>query len=143
MEELLASVRTAFEGTPRPEHFTNFMHCDECREHDETLRRHTPDTITLDEIGNPGWDPICFALPEAFQYYLPGLIRLAHEARHEYIGQLLFHLTYDRDRVERFSTQQRLAILAWLTAMDVEYGLSADESPQSDLAKLALQYLRT
>ncbi len=54
----------------KPEHFTNFNHCEECEEHDQTLLVADIDTIDLGDLGNPGWDPICFAFPEGKKYYL-------------------------------------------------------------------------
>ena len=79
---------------PKPDHFTNFRHCDECAEHDRTLLSADVDTIGLDQLGNPGWDPICFASPEGKQYYLPALIRLSLETMTGdfYLETLLFHL---------------------------------------------------
>ena len=38
----------------KPAHFTNYEHCEECAEHDETLLSKTIDSIGLDEIGNEG-----------------------------------------------------------------------------------------
>lgn len=51
-------------ASPKPGHFTNYQHCDECAEHDETLRSTDVDTIGLGELGNPAWDPICFCSSE-------------------------------------------------------------------------------
>ena len=82
---------------PRPEHFTNYNHCDECREHDETLRQSDVDSIGMEQLGNPGWDPICFCSVAGKKYYLPALIRLALTTLDDecYLDQLLFHLAWD------------------------------------------------
>ena len=79
---------------PKPEHFTNFNHCEECEEHDQTLLALDIDIIGIDELGNPGWDPICFASPEGKKYYLPALIRLSLDTMMDefYLDQFLFHL---------------------------------------------------
>src|SRR4030095_7043061 len=61
---------------PKPEHFTNYRHCCECAEHDETLLAYDVNTIGVEQLGNPGWDPLCFATAEGLLYYLPALIRL-------------------------------------------------------------------
>ena len=84
-------------NAPKPEHFTNFNHCPECAEHDQTLLAADIDTIGLDELGNPGWDPICFASPEGKKYYLPAFIRLSLDTMKDefYIEQFLFHLEGD------------------------------------------------
>ena len=61
----------------KPVHFTNYEHCEECAEHDETLLSKTIDSIGLDEIGKEGWDPICFCSNEGKIYYMPSFIRLS------------------------------------------------------------------
>ena len=61
---------------PKPEHFTNHCHCCECAEHDATLLAYDVDSIGREQLGNPGWDPSCFASVEGLLYYMPALIRL-------------------------------------------------------------------
>ena len=82
---------------PKPEHFTNYKHCEECAEHDETLLNHSIDSISLLELGNPGWDPVCFCSDNGKKYYMPAFIRLSLETMREefYFGQFLFHLEGD------------------------------------------------
>jgi hypothetical protein len=46
-ERILQIVRDAFASVPRPEHFTNYRHCDECYEHDELLRQRDRDSLTI------------------------------------------------------------------------------------------------
>lgn len=81
----------------KPKHFTNYKHCEECEEHDQTLINSSIDTIGLDELGSPGWDPICFSTEKGKQYYMPSFIRLSLETMGDefYFGQLLFHLDAD------------------------------------------------
>jgi hypothetical protein len=85
-------------NVPKPEHFTDHRHCCECAEHDQTLLAHDVDSISVEELGHPGWDPLCFTSAEGLLYYLPALIRLTLETidnREEtYLEQMLFHLTY-------------------------------------------------
>jgi hypothetical protein len=94
---VLEVIDTAFRSAVKPEHFTNYEHCEECAEHDETLRLHDRDTLKVEDIGNPGWDPLCFASPEGKAYYFPALARFAlAPPTYEYSwygDQLLFHLT--------------------------------------------------
>ncbi|MDX2272422.1 MAG: DUF6714 family protein [Cyanobacteriota bacterium] len=120
-DEILRTIRTAFADCCRPEHFTNYTHCEECREHNDVLRAHDLDTLSLDHVGNAGWDPICFISPQGFAYYFPALARLAlapaddeHDA---YLPQLLWHLQQDGRSNERWlycSPQQRAAVVAFL-----------------------------
>jgi hypothetical protein len=87
-------VATKLFRAPKPEHFTNYTHCCECAEHDETLLNAEVDTIGMEELGSPGWDPICFATPEGKKYYVPAFVRLSLEtmAGDFYLDQFLFHL---------------------------------------------------
>ncbi len=82
---------------PKPEHFTNYKHCDECTEHDKTLLMNLFDSISILELGNPGWDPVCFCPAEGKIYYMPAFIRSSLETMSEefYFGQPLFHLECD------------------------------------------------
>ncbi len=48
-------------NAPKPTHFGNHQHCCECAEHDETLLAHDVDSMSLEQLGNPGWDPLCFS----------------------------------------------------------------------------------
>lgn len=100
-----------FADTPRPEHFTDYTHCCECAEHDETLRNETIETLSYEHL-RPGWDPLCFISAEGFQYFFPALVRLATEGSGEsyFIDQLVFHLELDGERNARylkFTPEQR------------------------------------
>jgi hypothetical protein len=117
--EALARLSQAFAACPRPAHFTDFTHCEECAEHDRTLLSRTPASLRIDEVGNAAWDPICFISPAGFAYYLPGLARLALEdcAAGWYGGQLFSHLTWDGPGNERFrhcSPAQRHAVAEFI-----------------------------
>ncbi len=93
----IARVEVAFGDVAKPKHFTDFNHCCECREHDELLAAHDRNTIGMAELGNAGWDPLCFASDVGKAYYMPALARLAlapvDPERGWYGEQLLFHLS--------------------------------------------------
>jgi hypothetical protein len=119
--ELLGRIRAAFAPVARPARFTNRDHCCECAEHDDLLRSRDLDSIVVEDVGNPGYDPMCFATDEAFLYYFPALARLALAApvagRGWYFEQLLFHLTYEgaaNRRLHAASPPQREAVLLFL-----------------------------
>lgn len=114
-KELVEQVHKAFGGVRRPDCFVNAQHCEECAEHNETLSQYTPENIPLEKLGNPGWDPICFVLPEAFIYYFRGLIRLAMDRESNYAPQFLFHATYEGIEsrfFKHFNREQRIVTLA-------------------------------
>ena len=113
----LGKVQRAFEGCPRPEHFTNFEHCEECAEHDHTLLARDPDSLRIEDVGNPGWEPICHTAPAGFAYYLPGLARLVFVEPpygYSWYGCLfLWHLIFDGPanvRYQHCSPEQRKAV---------------------------------
>jgi len=93
---LLSRIDAAFGAVPRPAHFTNHRHCEECADHDGLLRARDRQTLSLADVGNPGWDPLCFITPEGLAYYFPTLARLAlaePDALYGwYADQFLFHL---------------------------------------------------
>lgn len=138
---VLAEVRAAFARCERPEHFTDHTHCEECAEHDELLRSRVPDTLLITDVGNPGWDPLCYVDSAGFGYFFPGLARLALAAPDPehgwYVPQLLFHLTYAPDgEVNRhllgFSPYQRRAVAALLRHIAETRPQLADECGCSD-----------
>lgn len=123
----------------KPEHFTDYLHCEECADHDETLLQFEIDTLGLEELGNPGWDPICFCSPEAKLYLTPALIRLSLEtiSDHFYFGQFLFHLEYQGKQSAYYvfcSPLQRAFISRFIEFMiltypfEIEYNSYVDEA---------------
>jgi hypothetical protein len=124
---------------PKPAHFTNYRHCCECAEHDATLLAHDVDSISLQQLGNPGWDPLCFASPESFLYYVPALIRITLDTmakpQERYLDQLLFHLIRDgkaHDLVRACSREQRVFVAEFLVYLIDQYGAEIDECTYSD-----------
>ncbi len=126
----------------KPEHFTNFNHCEECEEHDQTLLVADIDTIDLGDLGNPGWDPICFAFPEGKKYYLPAFIRLSLGTMMDefYLDQFLFHLEGDGPNNEFYMSctkEQRNFVASFIEyvieeyAEEVETNLCADRALRS------------
>lgn len=99
-QEVLRCIDQAFEGLSKPEHFTDHTHCDECEEHDKTLRRRTRETLRREDLGNAGWDPITFSSEEGIGYLFPALARFSLLpdvwSHHSWYGsQLLSHLSCD------------------------------------------------
>ena len=68
------------------------------------------DDMPLDELNNPGWDPICFATAAAFQYLVPGLSKLALYHATDYLSSFLFHLNHS-ERIALFSRRQATALI--------------------------------
>jgi len=115
----------------KPDHFSDYRHCCECAEHDQTLLTFDVDSIGLPELGNAGWDPLCFSSAEGLRYYLPALIRLTLDTmdnpQETYLDQMLFHLVYDGPGNRLFSAcslEQRKFVANFL-----EYLMEAHCSP--------------
>lgn len=114
-KEVLAQIESAFSNVRRPQQFVDASHCEECAEHNETLSKCDRDSIGLKELGNAGWDPMCFVNPHAFKYYFPSMVRLAFDDKtnNEYLNQFLFHITYEGNEsrfFEHFDSQQVSAV---------------------------------
>jgi len=112
-DAVLAVVDQAFGHLHRPETMVRDPnHCEECAEHEAVMQAATPQTITLNEIGNPGWDPVCYLSDEAFCYFMPGFSRLALDTSGFYLSQFFFHLDYDQSfRIKAFDSEQCRATL--------------------------------
>lgn len=136
--EAIAAVDLAFGLLPKPEHFTNYKHCEECAEHNELLRGRTQETLDFEDVGNPGREPMCFSSPEGVAFYLPSLVRLAFAEPpygYDWYGhQMLFHL-YSGGLENRLYTYcnsaQRAAVAALIGAM-IELNLADIESSSSE-----------
>lgn len=63
-ENITTIVQNAFGAEPRPEHFTTYLHCSECAEHDDLLRRRDRKNLEIKDVNNPGWDPVCYLTAE-------------------------------------------------------------------------------
>jgi len=126
-------------NVPKPEHFTNHCHCCACAEHDETLLAYDVNTIGVEQLGNPGWDPLCFSSVEGFLYYVPALIRITldtmEKPQERYLDQFLFHLMRDgkdNDVVRACSPEQRAFVAEFLEYLMERYSAELDGYTYSD-----------
>ena len=126
LDSLLHEIELAFR-MERPSWFVNAAHCCECAEHEESLQAETPDSLGLDVVGSPAWDPICFiSNPDGFKYFLPALARLACGSGDDYyLTQFLFHL--NSERVSSLSAKQRKLLEAFLYRLSDENGDEIEE----------------
>lgn len=137
--DILQTVQQAFAGCRRPEHFTDYTHCEECAEHDELLRSRNIQTLRIEDVGNPGWDAISFATSEGFTYYFPALARLAlaepDDAHGWYGSVLLSHLVGDGRRNRRFlacTPEQQRAVVQFLQHLVERSAAVADKHCSTD-----------
>jgi hypothetical protein len=112
--DLLSALEGTFSRHSRPRFFTNADHCCECAEHNETLSRHTPSSLSINGLGQPGRDPVCFATPDAYLHLFPGLARLALTSRgqNSYLDQFVSQLS---NRVHLLDAEERRVtlVLVW------------------------------
>lgn len=113
-DEVLAAIDAAFREEPRPAHFVREPnHCEECADHEAVLQATSREVISLAEVGNPGWDPLCYVTDDAFRHLLPGLARLALGSGDDYyLDQFLFHL--ETGRINALNPAQAQAVAALL-----------------------------
>lgn len=139
--QALAIVEEAFRDAARPEHFTDYTHCEECAEHDATLCRHSRESIGMNELGNPGWDPACFLTDEGFRYYMPALARLAlGTGRDYYLDQFLFHVSRSR-RLRTLTSRQKTAILSFLLYLRETHQVEIERNLDGDRLNAFVQVL--
>ena len=117
-EEIINDAYRAFSIFSRPEHFTNFAHCEECAEHDETMRSHSLSDIGSNQVGNPGWSPIPFLTEQAYGYVMPRLLELAlnnsiNNDNDPFVFQYLLALTPlpEHRKLDYFTPEQSTVIL--------------------------------
>lgn len=124
--KVLRTIDESFGTAGRPEHFTNYMHCDECADHDELLQERARETLKIEDVGNPGWDPLCFTSPEGLAYFFPALARLAlAEPTYGYGwygNQLLFHLYYGfkENKLFKYCNENQRGAVAQLLSHIIE-----------------------
>ncbi len=132
--KLIREALVLFPASHRPAHFTNHEHCEECRDHDITLRAHNREQIGFDILGNPAWDPICFVNQAGFKYYFPALARLALDGtgNEYYVDQFIFHVTQNK-RCGSLNKDQSALVLKVLEHLleykreEIEFNLDADD----------------
>lgn len=127
--DLIREGYTLFGIYHKPNAFTNSSHCEECEEHNSTLMSSARETISLRELGTPGWDPICFVNGEGMKYYFPALVRLALESNkeEEYLSQFLFHLSSNPSFSE-FTLQETNFVRKLLEYIESNYQELIEES---------------
>jgi hypothetical protein len=110
-EQIISEVQEAFGHLRRPDTFIRgTCGCEECLEHEAEMQAFIPDSLPLDKLDNPGWDPICFASNEALAYFMPGLVKLVLDHADDYIQQFIFHAEQP-ERLAAFTPGQARALI--------------------------------
>jgi len=140
LDLLIEEAHRLFPEDLKPRHFTDFEHCDECREHDETLRTHSRESITYAELGNPGYDPMCFVDEHGMKYYFPAMIRLALRStiKEYYVDHFLLHISYNRSCI-RFSRVQCSLVIRVLKLLKIRFADEIELLGHSDEMRKCLE----
>lgn len=118
---ILDKIQAAFVNTLRPEHFTNYLHCEECKDHDDTLKSKQLNELTINELAYPGYDPITFCTAEAKSYLFSTLAKITLETStsdcaYWYGVQLINQLDYSgSDFLQLCNKLQREAVSDFLS----------------------------
>lgn len=126
-----------FSRREKPEHFTNYRHCEDCKEFDDVLRYFKRDDISFSELGNIAWNPISSVNIEGFLYYLPALARLALGKGDSYfVDQFLIHVD-KQDRLGNMNQEEKSVFrdyLIWLSEeMESEIKENLDDEDLREL----------
>ncbi|MBU2891849.1 hypothetical protein KO495_00765 [Colwellia sp. D2M02] len=108
------SLCAAFASRNKPEHFTDYMYCEENAEHDDTLLSKDNDTISFQDVGNIAYSPISFTSIEGFLYYLPGLARLATGTGEEYFLDTFLVYLENEERRNALNGNEKKALSKYL-----------------------------
>ncbi|GAB4190194.1 MAG: hypothetical protein Tsb002_17940 [Wenzhouxiangellaceae bacterium] len=126
-----------FARRKRPEHFTDYKHCEECSDHDATLRSKDNDTISFKDVGNVSYSPISFISVEGFLYYLPGLARLAGCDGDEYFLDTFLIYFDNPERRDALNDLERKVLSDYLIFLKESMSNSIqDNLDESDLDEL-------
>jgi len=115
---ILKEIDRAFGTVPRPRRFTLEDGDPECLDHDQLLHSRTPETLTIEDVGNICYDPLSECLPDGMAYFFPALARLALNDRRDsdwYPFHLSLHLIsggIENDFLKYCSDSQRSAVHA-------------------------------
>ena len=131
--ELLDQISAAFREVPKPTRYT-LCNCDECRALQAALTACTRETLTDLDLRHQS----CLLSPEAFHYFVPGLIRLSlpsgepdSDLADEFIADLCQPIRKGsplcrHPRATAFTVHQTAAVLAFLVYIrdngDWEFG---------------------
>lgn len=115
LEKLLA----AFSSRRRPTNFTDYTHCHECADHNETLRSRDLDSLSFNDVGSVGYSPIGYISLDGFLYYLPALARLANATGDKYfLDTFLIYMENKEWRIA-LTTSEREALVDYLVNLKI------------------------
>lgn len=116
----LERLDNAFDSAKRPPHFTNLTHCDACEAYDNQLQKLADGDLSLENMGNPAFDPVAHCTDEGYRFLLPSLARLAVAWPQKYFFRFLSQLV--PERMQALSSGEFEGLLAFLSGLRAEAG---------------------
>ncbi|MDO5623558.1 MAG: hypothetical protein Q4G71_02600 [Pseudomonadota bacterium] len=121
-QAVLAQIDQAFGPVPCPAHFTDdYLDGCDSQDHDEVLSARPRERLRRGDLGQSGWNPLCFTHAAATAYLFPTLARYALmpriSGREAYADLLLWNLENEGERNRFFSAftpAQRAAVARFL-----------------------------
>lgn len=130
--DVIKEVDNAFADVPRPPVFIReTCFCEECCEHNETMCRVNRMALPFEDFGHLASDPICFASEAAFQYLMPGLVRLVFDHPDDYVQQFAYNLQ-PPGRIECLTSAQQRTIASVLEILILEHTATLDDNMVTD-----------
>jgi hypothetical protein len=86
------------------------------------MATNTLESLSFEDVGNPGWNPTCLLSQEGFRYWFPALVRIACEDQQNGYWEDLFgfFLRPDHGRQQAFHPREQgviLQIFDWLLTL--------------------------
>lgn len=147
LNEIIRDLYQAFKDCDRPDHFTNYDHCPECKDHDETMRNANLESLNSEHLGSPGYNPFNFLTIEGFSHYMPKLMELAItgvKSKHGdlFLSDFLFYLAPDKDydRFKNYNLEKISSILNALEYANIQFRLELETTLDDEDMDLAISY---
>lgn len=141
---ILAEIAIRFGNVTRPRHFTVEDGDFECMDHDQLLHARTPETLTIEDVGNIGYDPLNECLPQGMAYFFPALARLALFDTRQfdwYPFQLALHLSAingENTFLNYCNPEQKKVVIAFLTHILATRSMQAEQDCSIDAIELCI-----
>ncbi|MBB3167296.1 DUF6714 family protein [Simiduia aestuariiviva] len=147
LEAIVKDLYYVFSCYPRPLNFTDYKHCPECEDHNETMKSATLATLESKHLGCVGYSPWCFLTEEGFAHYIPRILELAITGKGNAHGELfLDDILYvlapkpEHDRFQRYTKHQCMAVFQALLYANKNFREQLVECFSHDDMDSALEY---
>lgn len=149
-EKIISDLYKAFRKVPRPKHFTDYKHSEECYEHDQILLGTTLETLGPEHVGQSSYSPFPWMTARGFAHYMPRILELAIIGERNENGDLLlqdvlFYLAPGEgtDRFKKYNKHQVAAVYSALLFAKELYAEELEDNFYDEDMEKALTYWET